>query len=68
MFVGSVLVAVCTAGLLTSELWRKDEPKVFDVLVGFVRVCRDDCRTFDVPRVVVMVDDIVESVEGGGSS
>lgn len=37
---------------------RSAGPAVFEVLVGFVRVCREDPRKFEVPSVVVMVLDI----------
>ncbi len=41
------------------EFCRKEEPTVLEVRVGFVRVCLEDVRIFEVPRVVVMVDDMV---------
>ena len=42
------------------ELWRREEPSVLEVRVGFVRVCRDEVRRFEVPRVVVAVAMVVE--------
>lgn len=56
-----------------SEFCRKEDPAVFEVRVGFVRVCLRDVRMFDVPNVVVMVEDMIrlicalgDRVGGGG--
>ena len=53
-------------GLSTSEFCRNEEPSVFDVRVGLVRVRRDDCRRFEVPRVVVIVEDMALRVDSRG--
>ena len=64
-----------TTGLLIKEFCRREEPTVFDVRVGFVRVCLDEVRRFEAARVVVvevaMTVDVVRmgrSLAGGGLS
>ena len=48
-------------GLETSGFWRKEEPRVFEILVGFIRVWRDWApRRFEVFRVVVIVVVVVD--------
>ena len=49
----SVAFGMIWAGLEMSEFCRKEEPVVFEFLVGFVRL--DEPRRLDVPRVVVVV-------------
>ena len=41
------------------EFCRKVDPIVLEVLVGFVRVCLDVVLRFEVPRVVLIVVDMV---------
>lgn len=54
------------AGLLLSEFCRKEEPTVFEVRVGFVRVCRTDVRIFEVPSEDVIVEDMVALICASG--
>jgi hypothetical protein len=57
-----------TAGLEIKEFCRREEPTVFDVRVGFVRVCLDEVRRFEVAReVAVVVAMAVEAVRMGRS-
>ena len=42
------------AGLLIKEFCRREEPTIFDVRVGFVRVCLDEVRKFEVAKVVAV--------------
>jgi len=39
----------------TSEFWRKEEPMVLEVLPGLTRRADEPPRTFEVPKVVVIV-------------
>jgi hypothetical protein len=48
------VLAGAVAGLLINEFCRREEPTIFDVRVGFVRVCLDDVRKFEVAKVVVV--------------
>lgn len=57
-------IAGTGAGLETSEFCRKEDPRTLEVLVGFVRVCRDEFLTFEVDRVALIVADI--GVRAGG--
>ena len=51
--------------VLMREFCRSEEPIVFDDLVGFVRVCLEVVRKFDIPKVVVIVLDIVGRSSAG---
>jgi hypothetical protein len=42
------------AGLLIKEFCRREEPIIFDVRVGFVRVCLAEVRKFEVAKVVAV--------------
>ena len=42
------------AGLLIKEFCRREEPTIFDVRVGFVRVCLDEVRKFEATKVVAV--------------
>ncbi len=42
------------------------EPTVFEVRVGFVRVCLEEVRRFEVPREVVMVEEAMRWCALGG--
>jgi hypothetical protein len=47
-------LAGAVAGLLIKEFCRREEPTIFDVRVGFVRVCLDEVRKFGVAKVVAV--------------
>lgn len=47
-------MAGAVAGLLIKEFCRREEPTIFDVRVGFVRVCLDEVRKFAVAKVVAV--------------
>lgn len=47
-------MAGAVAGLLIKEFCRREEPTIFDVRVGFVRVCLDEVRKFEVAKVVAV--------------
>ena len=51
-----------TEGLERSEFCRKVVPVCFETLVGFVLVCLDALRRFDVPRDTVAVADILSGL------
>jgi hypothetical protein len=51
-----------------NEFCRKEEPTVFEVRVGFVRVCRRDVRIFEVPREDVIVEDMVGLICASGGN
>ena len=55
---GSVGAAGTGAVLETREFCRKDDPRTLEILVGFVRVCRDEFLTFEVDRVALIVADM----------
>jgi hypothetical protein len=40
--------------LLIKEFCRREEPTIFDVRVGFVRVCLAEVRKFEVAKVVAV--------------
>lgn len=50
------------------EFCRKEEPTVFEVRVGFERVCLKEVRIFDVPNVAVIVEDMVRLICASGRS
>ena len=40
--------------MLIKEFCRREEPTIFDVRVGFMRVCLDEVRKFEVAKVVAV--------------
>lgn len=47
-----------------SGFCRKEEPTIFELRVGLVRVCLEEVRRFEVPKVVVMVEDMIRLESG----